>query len=112
LGPIVYIVLWIVLPIKSFVLPNDPFNVDYRTQPTPPAENFGGYAPHAWDEGAAFNRSNKKVSKDRYVAGLILVALGVFFLLHQLDILYWRDFARFWPVLIIILGLATIFGAF
>ncbi|HWL00694.1 MAG TPA: DUF5668 domain-containing protein, partial [Parapedobacter sp.] len=56
--------------------------------------------------------SNTKVSKDRYVAGLILVILGVFFLLHQLDIFYWRDFARFWPVLIIILGLATIFGAF
>ncbi len=112
LGPIVYIVLWIVLPVKSFVLPHDPFNVDYRTQPTPPADDLGGYAPHAWDQGGKFNRTDKKVSKDRYVAGLILVALGVFFLLQQLDIFYWRDFARFWPVLIIVLGLATILGAF
>ncbi|MEC3881078.1 PspC domain-containing protein [Parapedobacter sp. 10938] len=112
LGPIVYIVLWIVLPIKSFVLPSDPFRVDYRVQPNPPVEDFGGYPPHAGDQRHQFNRANKKVSKDRYVAGLILVALGVFFLLHQLDIFYWRDFARFWPVLIILLGVATIFGAF
>ncbi len=112
LGPIVYIVLWIVLPVKSFVMPNDPFNVDYRTQPTPPAEDSGGYVPPAWNQGGRFNRPNKKANNDRYVAGLILVALGVFFLLHQLGIFYWRDFARFWPVLIIILGLATIFGAF
>ena len=110
LGPIVYIVLWIVLPVKSFVMPSDPFNVDYRTQPDQPIE--GDYTSHAWHQRGDFNIPPKKASKDRYVAGLILVALGVFFLLHQLDIFYWRDFARFWPVLIIILGLATIFGAF
>ncbi len=110
LGPIVYIVLWIVLPVKSFVMPSDPFNVDYRTQPDQPTE--GGYAAHAWHQRRDFNIPPIKASKDRYVAGLILVALGVFFLLHQLDIFYWRDFARFWPVLIILLGLATILGAF
>jgi len=113
LGPIVYIVLWIVLPVKSFVIPHDPFNVDYRAQPAQPTEDFEGYTPpYAWNNAASAHASNTKVSKDRYVAGLILVILGVFFLLHQLDIFYWRDFARFWPVLIIILGLATIFGAF
>lgn len=112
LGPIVYIVLWIVLPVKSFVLPHDPFDVDYRTPAVQPTEDFEGYTPHAWDNAIKRDPSNTKVNKDRYVAGLILVVLGVFFLLHQLDIFYWRDFARFWPVLIIILGLATIFGAF
>lgn len=112
LGPIVYIVLWIVLPVKSFVLPHDPFDVDYRTQPTPPTgDDFGSYSNPNWDHGFGSVR-NTKTSKDRYVAGLILVTLGVFFLLHQLDIFYWRDFARFWPVLIIVLGVATIFGAF
>lgn len=112
LGPIVYIVLWIVLPIKSFVIPRDPFDVDYRTPSTQSIEDSEGYTPHAWDTDYRTSASNAKVSRDRYVAGLILVILGVFFLLHQLDVFYWRDFARFWPVLIIILGLATIFGAF
>lgn len=112
LGPLAYIVLWIVLPKKSFRLPHDPFDVDYRAQSAQPATDFAGYSPHAWDNATKTNASAPNVSKDRYVAGLILVALGVFFLLHQLDIFYWRDFIRFWPLLIIILGLTTIFGAF
>ncbi|HWK56597.1 MAG TPA: PspC domain-containing protein [Parapedobacter sp.] len=112
LGPLAYIILWIVLPIKSFVLPHDPFNVDYRAPSAQPMESFEAYPPHAWDNASRPVTRGTKVSKDRYVAGLILVILGVFFLLHQLDIFYWRDFARFWPVLIIIMGLITIFGAF
>ncbi|WP_353124266.1 PspC domain-containing protein [Parapedobacter pyrenivorans] len=112
LGPIVYIVLWIVLPIKSFALPHDPFNVDYRTKEGQPSAAFEGYNPYAWDAAAKPNRPAPSASKDRYIAGLILLAVGLFFLLHQLDVFYWRDFARYWPVLIIIIGLATIFGAF
>lgn len=112
LGPIVYIILWIVLPVKPFALPQDPFNVDYRAQPNQPSEDFAGYGPSTWGNTTKPYRSAKNTSKDRYMAGLFLVVLGVLFLLHQLDIFYWRDFARFWPVLIIILGLATIFGAF
>jgi len=113
LGPIVYIVLWIVLPVKSFALPHNPFDVDYRTpdsqQPADGGYDYTSY--HGW------NPSDKpvappKISKDRYTAGIILLAIGLFFLLHQLDVFYWRDFARYWPVLIIIAGLASIFGAF
>lgn len=113
LGPIIYIVLWIVLPIKSFVLPHAPFHVDYRSQgPRSPSGFEDDKAPYAWENAVKPKVRSAKASKDRYVAGLILVVLGVFFLLHQLDLLYWRDFARFWPVLIIVLGLSTIFGAF
>lgn len=97
LGPVVYIILWIVLPVKTFSIPNDPFNVDYRATGQP-MENI--------------KIPSTSRSKDRYIAGLILLGLGVFFLLHQLDLFYWRDVARFWPILIIIMGLVTIFGAF
>ncbi|WP_262249676.1 PspC domain-containing protein [Parapedobacter soli] len=110
MGPLVYIVLWIVLPVKSFTLPHDPFDVDYRTQSTEATSDYGDYTARAW--GTATKPASTKAGKDRYVAGLILVGLGIFFLLHQLDIFYWRDFARFWPVLIIISGLATVFSAF
>ncbi len=113
-GPIVYIVLWIVLPIKSFTLPQDPFNVDYRAPESQSNANHGfgssfGTAPMDIPYGRPYV---PKISKDRYVAGIILLVVGLFFLMHQLDVLYWRDFARFWPVLIIIIGLASIFGAF
>src|SRR5690606_36553908 len=112
LGPIVYIVLWIVLPIKSFVLPDDPFNVDYRTPPNPSAGAADTHAPHAWGNAYRPNAPRNRVSTDRSVAGGILVLLGVFFQLYQLNVLYWRDFARLWPIVIIVLGGATVFSAF
>ncbi|GGC22625.1 hypothetical protein GCM10011386_13140 [Parapedobacter defluvii] len=103
LGPIIYIVLWIVLPIKTFSLPQDPFDVDYRAKTDQEFMAHDRYTPPS---------TNQRVSKDRYIAGLILLAVGIFFLLHQLDVFYWRDFARYWPVLIILMGLASIVGAF
>ncbi|MGK6351865.1 PspC domain-containing protein [Parapedobacter sp. DT-150] len=113
LGPIVYIVLWIVLPVKAFSFSQDPFDVDYRTPESRQAADAydAGNAAYGWNQT---DRPGvpKNASKDRYVAGIILLALGLFFLLHQLDVFHWRDFSRFWPVLIIIAGLASIFGAF
>ncbi len=110
LGPIIYVVLWIVLPVQAFSMPRDPFDVNYRTESTESeaSETFGN--PPIWDTASKPRRS--AASKDRYIAGLILLAVGIFFLLHQLDLFYWRDFARYWPVLIIIMGFASIFGAF
>ncbi len=112
LGPIVYIVLWIVLPIKSFAIPDDSFDVNYRTPENPSAPAFDDYNPYAWDSLPKPPPLPRRPSNDRYIAGVILLAVGVFFLLHQLNVFYWRDFARLWPVLIIIMGLASIFGAF
>src|SRR5690554_8232459 len=68
LGPIVYIVLWIVLPIKSFVIPEDPFNVDYRTPENQPTGDYKGYNPYAWDAESKSNAPAPRASKDRYVA--------------------------------------------
>lgn len=104
LGPIVYIVLWIVLPVKAFSLPQDPFDVDYRTKADQEFTAYTHYTPP--------RPAEQRISKDRYIAGLILLLVGIFFLLHQLNVFYWRDFARYWPVLIIVMGLASIFGAF
>jgi len=101
LGPIVYIILWIVLPVKPLSFPQDPFDVDYRT-------HTDAYTATQVSESPR----RRRTSKDRYTAGVILLAVGIFFLLHQLNIFYWRDFARYWPVLIILMGLASIVGAF
>ena len=107
LGPILYIVLWIVLPVKSFVLPNDPFNVDYRTRED---AGLGDSTSKLWQPSSIRNKAN--IGTGRYIAGGALVLLGTFFLLIQLNIFYWRDFSRLWPIFIIILGIVTIFGAF
>ena len=44
--------------------------------------------------------------------GIILVALGVVFLLANLGALRWFPWGVFWPVVLILAGLATIIGRF
>jgi len=104
-GPIVYVVLWIVLPVKAVSLPNDPFNVDYRVDEFPPYESSGAFT-------APIPKTKGREPKDRYVAGIMLLAIGSFFLMHQLDIIYWRDFTRFWPVLIMLFGVGLLISSF
>lgn len=114
-GPIIYAILWIVLPVKTFSIPQDPFNVDYRTGTSHQQLNDDYYDTSSEAKTANEYYSQPytpKKSRDRYVAGIILLTIGLFFLLHQLNVFYWRDFARYWPVFIIFIGLATIFGAF
>ena len=42
------------------------------------------------------------------VPGLILVAIGLLFLLDNLNILYLREWVRYWPVILIAIGLAKL----
>lgn len=104
LGPIVYVVLWIVLPVKLISVPKNPFDVDYQTAEIP--------SDIPLSHEASGTHWPRKASKDRYVAGIAILAIGIFFLLHQLDIFYWSDFVRFWPVLIIVVGLSLLISAF
>lgn len=142
LGPIAYIVLWIVVPTKPKVMPStwygdsaqSPYDVDYRVD----SENLGQRG--ASDEGG-FDRQkghpdyqegmglsgevdawtsweDKKEKKqqdtgrDRHIAGLMLILVGLFFLLNQLDILSMREIFKYWPVLLILTGIMVLFGAF
>ncbi len=45
----------------------------------------------------------------QFVLGLILLLVGVLFTLDNLDILYAKDYLRYWPVLLIVYGLSKIF---
>jgi predicted membrane protein len=45
------------------------------------------------------------------IPGLILVGVGVLFLLDNLNIIYARDFVRYWPVILIAAGLAKLVDA-
>ena len=42
-------------------------------------------------------------------SGLFLLLLGVIFLLANLNVICWRDIWRFWPALLILLGVSIIF---
>lgn len=46
----------------------------------------------------------------RLVTGLLLVLLGGLFLFHNLDVIDVGPVSRFWPVVLIVLGLAKLAG--
>jgi len=130
-GILAYIVLWIVAPVN-----NDPtakykqFNDFYKN--TPPQggaifnspQAFGNPAQHAgqtkWntpnaDSFTKFDNPPPVKNNDtgKTIIGLILLILGVYFLLKQLDIMpYWFNIFKIyklWPLAIVALGVSLIF---
>ena len=129
-GILAYIVLWIVAPVN-----NDPtakfrkFNEYYKQHPQ------GGSvfnAPQAFQEASKqepqtkWNTPNadeftkfdnpppvKTNDAGKTVVGLILLVLGVYFLLKQLDLMpYWFNIFKIyklWPLAIVALGISLIF---
>ncbi|HVT43792.1 MAG TPA: DUF5668 domain-containing protein [Thermoanaerobaculia bacterium] len=53
-------------------------------------------------------QSTERMDLPKLTGGIILVVLGVAFLLHQIDFLRIYDVWRFWPLILIALGLARI----
>lgn len=54
--------------------------------------------------------SSNVPGRPNIVFGLIVMALGVMFLLHNLDVHYFDEFWNFWPVALILLGLSKAFS--
>lgn len=46
----------------------------------------------------------KQKRKDPLAWGIVLIAIGVIFLLHNMDIPIWNALARLWPIILIIWG--------
>lgn len=96
-GLVIYVILWIALPRKPFQM-QQPV-VDYTVPPVTPPQ---------WDPHFAGGLPYKK-SSGKLIAGIILVALGAFFLLDDLNIIPDWDFEHLWPVILIALGAIIIF---
>lgn len=96
-GMLIYVILWVVLPKKNFIL-NQPF-VDYTV---PPA---GAPQP----DPQVFNQPKPR-STGSIIAGAILVLLGSFFILDDLNIIPNLNFQHLWPVILIAIGVIVIFS--
>lgn len=101
-GLLIYFVLWIVLPKKTFQF-NQPASgqpfVDYTV---PPADS-----PQANPQ--SFNLPKKK-SNASVVAGCVLIILGAFFILKDMDLIPDFDFGQLWPLILIGIGIVVIFS--
>lgn len=106
LGIALYIVLWLIVPSEASagkgVRESLRENVDDMAQS---ARNIGG------EVQATFRRNSVEGAHrvdPAVLAGLLLVIIGVLFLLGNLDLLAWLHWARFWPLILILIGLVLL----
>lgn len=99
LGIWAYIISWIVIPQK-------PLGTVAADQPS------AGDTVSGQEIDSSAEKPHEDQDNSRYIVGVVLVALGVLFLLNAFDIFVWFSFAKLWPIVLIIVGLAVLFKAF
>lgn len=105
-GPIIYVVMWIALPRKPFVFPN--ISGDFHEE-----TSTGSNATGAYDQvETAYRDLENKKNSDKRLAGIILLVIGAFLLVIQLDIITWTEIMRVWPVVFVVVGIFTISTSF
>lgn len=132
-GLLVYIVMWIVVPVNNdpvakynkfneffqknqdsmFNSPNafnNPSNSGEQTKWNTP--NAGPEFKNQFDQNN-FNQFSKSNDTGRTIGGLVLLILGIYFLLRQLDIVpEWFNIFKIyklWPLAIVAVGISLIF---
>ena len=61
------------------------------------------------DEWSSFMTGSKFANKAP-IGPIVLIAIGIIFLLNTLHLLEFREISRFWPVILIIIGVAMLYG--
>lgn len=98
-GVLLYLVCWLVMP------------RDDQAEPTVgvPAEHFAEEVREAGERVAAnLRRTTSQPGRGRLLAGLALIAFGFLFLLDRFTNIWWLDFWRLWPLLLIAAGVAIL----
>lgn len=91
-GVLFYIILWAVVPRRPLAASS----VDFGAIPQP--------------EPQPIVPVKKTLSTGSLIAGIVLIMLGGFLLLDQYNIIPDFDFEKFWPLILIVIGLVLIFG--
>ena len=127
-GILVYLVMWIVVPVN-----NDPaakfskFNDYFKKQSgfqgfnTPPP--FGQQGPFTtpenpevksttgadWQNPVDFKSLPKNNDTGRTIGGLFLLVIGLYFLMNEFNIIpYWFRLGKLWPLVFVAIGLSFI----
>ena len=120
MGLVVYFVLWIVLPRKTFSFSNP--TVDYKvppqaqqantTQGNPFQSNTFGSSPFSNQTfpNQPFPGQQRSTSLVGIVFGVILIVAGGSYLLNDFDIIPDWDFGQLWPIMLIAVGVTLIFA--
>lgn len=129
-GILVYLVMWIVVPVNNdpaakFSKFNDYFKKqnDFQGFNTPP---FGQQPPSAaagnpdvkgapaqdWQNPIDFKSLPKNNDTGRTIGGLVLLVIGLFCLMNEFDLIpYWVRLDKLWPLFFVAIGLSFILKA-
>lgn len=94
-GVIIYIVLWLIIP-------HDKYHGEITE------ESIKAGADEMRDTAKKFAGEMKTYSKtndSKYIFGVIIILLGIFFLLSNFGVMRFLNLARLWPVILVILGI-------
>ncbi len=96
-GILIYLILWLIIPSRA--------NIDKKGE-----DRVKLNAAEMRDRANEFSQNLKHDNRvgGRRIVGFILLTLGLTFLLQNFNILPFIDLSKFWPLILIILGLAIL----
>ncbi len=104
-GLILYVVCWLIIPRAD-----DPVRSDSGS--APPADRLAEEMREAGERVVGnLKRSAREPGRGRIMAGGLLIALGVIFLVEQLHPIWWLNLRHLWPLLLIGVGVVILLQA-
>ncbi len=99
-GAIVYLILWIALPLE----PINPFNMNMGSGETFGNETPGGQSTSDFSTGASnpFVIPVKPENRNGLIGGIVLISLGLIFLANRF--IPNINFGDLWPLVLVVLG--------
>ncbi len=136
-GILVYLIMWIVVPVNNdpaarfskfndyFKKPGQPFNADPfakteafakpsdKTEQETAAPNWSSSSFNSGNFGRPKDQQGFKLPKNnetgRTVGGLFLLVIGVYFLLNEFDFIpFWFSLRKLWPLVFVAIGISFI----
>ncbi|MES2827410.1 MAG: PspC domain-containing protein [Bacteroidota bacterium] len=119
-GILVYLVMWIVVPVNNdpakrfakFTDHNKGFTNPFESKPNPQGWtsstiNDEGFKNTNFD--AAFKPQKKNNETGKTIVGLILLVIGIYFLMNEFNIIpFWFNIGKLWPLLFVAIGVSFI----
>ena len=107
-GAIVYLILWIALPLEPITM----YNMNIGTGAAPDADNAEGQPASEFNAGASdpIKMPVKSGNQGGLIGGIILISLGLIFLANKF--IPNVDFGDLWPLLLVVLGGVLIVTSF
>jgi phage shock protein C len=122
-GVLVYIVMWIVVPVnndpaKRFAKFND-YNKGFNNPFEPRASAPGWTSPSmnadpfkTGSNDTSFRPIKKNSETGKTVAGLVLLVMGIYFLMNEFNIIpFWFNVSKMWPLVFVAVGVSFILKA-